>query len=174
MKKILLALLVISVFISCSSDKKKTAHDNLYYFNDLETVKGWMENNTLRKGDAHSGKFYSTTDSSWQYSLAFSLSVGNISDKPLKKADVSLWALVKKEKFDGSIVTCVTRKDSVLFWNSSNLNNFYKKPNEWFKATETMNFPAGMQNSDIVKVYLWNVDGKSVINIDDMEVQFSN
>ncbi len=174
MKKTLFTLLAITVIFGCSNSDKKVLHNNLYFSNDLESVKGWMEYNTLRQGNAHSGNYYSTTDSAWQFSQTFVLHAGEISAKPLKKVDVSVWANVSKDHFNGCIVTCITRNDSTIFWASSDLKNFYKKTGEWFQANASFNLPASIIQSDKVKIYVWNVDGKSEIKMDDMEIQFYN
>ena len=174
MKRILFALLAFSVLAVCSCNKKKVIHNDLYYSNDLENVKGWIDNTTIVRGNAHSGNYYSVTDSSRRYSFTFKLPVSSISDKPLKKADVTLWAYVKNKNFDGSVVTCIMRDNNNVYWNSSDLKTFCKKPEEWFKATAYLRFPANIEKTDKVLIYLWNVDGKTEIRMDDMEIQFYN
>ena len=171
MNKLLFSFIIIAVFASCS-DEKKVDHNNLYFANNFDDMRGWIQNDKIIKGKAHSGKYYSKTDSINLFSFAFNMGIGNLTQKTLKKADVTLWANVKDEKYAGSIVTSINRGDSTIFWDSSNLKFFYKKTGEWFEAKATFNYPSKVRKTDIVKIYLWNSNGKSEIDMDDIEIQF--
>ena len=85
------------MFISCSRDKNKVEHNNLYFSNDMESVRGFMDAGTIQEGKAHSGKYYSKTDSAWQYSISFNMPVGKISEKPLKKVDILIRVYWKRQ-----------------------------------------------------------------------------
>ena len=172
MKKFLLVALVIAAFASCSEEEKKVEHNNLYFANDLENAIGWGTNKITTKGDAHSGKYYSKTDSIQPYSFAFSALLGDISEKKLSKVNVDIWTFVKNEKYKACIAVAVSRNDSTILWESSDLKAFYKEPGVWFKSSGTVKFPNNLEKTDKITVLVWNVDGKSEVRADDFEIQF--
>jgi hypothetical protein len=173
MKKTLFLLFTLALFASCVNEQKKEMENNdLYFFNDFECVRGWGDANTITSGVAHSGKYFSKIDSVKQFSYGFKLEKKSISDTLLNKVAVSIWVLTKDIKTKACIVAQITRNDSSIYWQKSEIKNFIAQPLEWDNAKAEFILPKDIKPKDKILIYVWNADGKSEVDVDDLEVQF--
>jgi hypothetical protein len=179
MKKILFAFISLALLAGCGDDttkKNEVTHNALYFFNDFENVRGWGEALTIVKGNAYSGQYYSKIDSVNKYSYGFKLEKNAISDKQLKKVSVDVWVRTSDVNTKSLLVAQITRKtakrDSTIYWEKSEIRKFKLQPSEWINVKSSFDLPKELQPKDKILLYVWNSDGKSEVDVDDMEVQF--
>ena len=175
MKRIFFCLITLVILASCSeekSEKKNVEHDDLYFFNDFENVKGWGDALTITKGLAHSGKYFSKTDSINQFSYGFKSIKNSISEKDLKKVTVNVWILAKDPNTKAVLVTQILRNDSNFNWQKSSIKNFIVQPSTWVNMKASFNLPKDIKPKDKILIYVWNSNEKAEVDVDDFEVQF--
>ena len=167
----------LAVFLFTFSIKTIWAQRTLLNINNnLESVTDsfpWINQSTKVNGDAFSGNYYSSTDSLMQFGLgykgAFPLSCRNknlhINFSEFVRANV-----IGKEFF---MVVNVSFGDSLIVWESKNISAKLLKPNLWTEMKDEIDIPSSLTGEGYNFVlYLWNKDGKSKVDIDDLKIDF--
>ena len=169
--KTVLILLPTILLFSCS---KKQKLDKLHFYQDFESLTGWVSSPNLTENPpAHSGVYCSATTKQNQYSHTLNLPLQSVSIKPIKKIKASAWCYYTSKNCEGGL--CIQVVDSTnnnKFWLSSSLKDFVKEPGKWTKVTAIAEFK-GNENSieNIVKIFVWNTGNDKVL-VDDFEVEF--
>jgi hypothetical protein len=179
MKNILFIVISLALLAGCDEENVKQSnvkHDALYFFNDFENVRGWGEAFTITKGKGHSGMYYSKIDSIHQFSYGFKMDKNSIYDKELKKVSVNVWILAKDPNTKAVLVAQVNRKtatkDSSIYWQKAEIQKFKPQASVWTNVKASFDLPKNLQPKDNILFYVWNSDGKSEVDVDDLEVQF--
>lgn len=176
MKKYIILAVILCVailFVACSGnneDKKENSTGAASFSNDLESA-GWMNQQTLTKETAHSGKFSSRIDSVFQYSFGFADLFKNISETLPEKVDIDFWMLYPQTGIKTNLVVSIDSLGKNIFWSGLELKDSIKTPNQWQEIKATVNLPANIMATDKIAVYIWNNDKKSAY-IDDLKVTF--
>jgi len=176
MKKfIILAVIICAIILiaACSGNKEdKTVNKPgvTSFSNDMETT-GWMNQQTLTKETAHSGKFSSRIDSVLPFSFGYADLFKNINDTLPQKVDVDFWILYPQTGIKTNLVVSIDSIGKNIFWTGIELVDSIKTPNQWKEIKGTVNLPANIMATDKISVYVWNNDKKSVY-IDDLKVTF--
>lgn len=170
-QKQIAALLVILVFSSCLRRHKS---DNLNYFQDFESIKGWYGVSALSteiKG--HSGNYSLLTNSKFDYSFGFTSTIAEISAKPLKKIKATIWCNSPSKLCSGAFcVQIVNPANENKMWIARPFLDFIKTENSWTKTVIEADIPKeALSPNNIVKVFLWN-NGNVPVYGDDIEIQF--
>ena len=144
--------------------------------NDLESSSDslpWINQATAVKGEAFSGNYYSSTDSIKQFGLGYK---GVLPKQCLNKTlHIKFSELIRANVTGNEFVMVITVSvgDSEIFWSSKNISSRLKSPGIWTKMEDEFDLPASMTGkNNILALYLWNKDGKSVVDIDDLKIDF--
>jgi len=176
MKKFIILAVIICVIIliaACSGNKEENKENKpgvVSFSNDLESA-GWMNQQTLTKETAHSGKFSSRIDSVLQYSFGYADLFKNINDTLPEKVDVDFWILYPQTGIKTNLVVSIDSVGKNIFWAGIELVDSIKTPNQWKEIKATVNLPAKIMATDKIAVYVWNNDKRSAY-VDDLKVTF--
>lgn len=146
-------------------------------FNNLEltdTVQPWINRNTIREGDAFSGRNFSRTDAENLFGLGWKGPVPS----PFYSKNISLkiTSMVRMGEGNGkvSMVISVMKADSVIFWVNKAFQNRIHTKEEWIGISDEIELPSNLTSAGrTLLVYLWNEEGSVVCDLDDMELRFS-
>ncbi len=172
MKKYLLPIVIVMLLSSCLKRKKS---DNLHYFQDCESIKGWFGVNSLTSEiKAHSGTYAILTNQKFDYSMSFTSSIAEISSKPLMKIRASVWCLSPSKLFNGGFcVQIVNPANENKLWITKPFADFIKTENSWTKTVIEADIPKEALSPDnVVKVFLWN-QGTVPVYADDFAIEFT-
>lgn len=159
------SLLVISLLSACghSTDKVCT--------NDFEQMTAWATNPSVIQGTGHSGFYFSTTDSNIEFSATFTRKISELGDKPIKRATISAWLRPIESEANAGLILSIERPGKILLYYSIDTRNTLMRINEWTQLSGKINFPAGIERDDMVKVYVWN-HSKKRMDVDDFNIHF--
>jgi hypothetical protein len=166
----LVLLFAIVVLSACSGNKPDTGPGTKMIASNLEDL-SWMNQFTLVKDVAHSGKFSSKLDSVNQFSFGYSAPFNNISDTLPMSIDVSVWIYYTQLKISSSIVISIDSIGKNIFWKGIPLNDTIKTANQWQEVKATFEIPKKVMPTDNVKIYVWNTD-KRTFYMDDLKLLF--
>ena len=160
-----LVLFTLIIFISACSG----SDDNYDVKNDFEGVNGWFDCPQIRKGDAHSGKYFIDLNGPDTYSIAYKNKLSEISSKPFTSIRASAWMKFSSLKCKAKIVVSI---DSVqgapaAYWSGINAEDIISEPGKWVKVSGTMNLPANLKPGYIFHFYAWN-NGTDPVQVDDI------
>lgn len=175
--KIALFSIVISL-VGCSKKVENSeTNSSLIFTNDLEKTMMWNEgcNNVqtiIKNEGAHSGKFVTKLDSIAAYSLHFKAKLGDINNKPLKIANVSVWVKVKNLNADATLVVAIDSAGKIVKWQGTDLKGLVKSPNEWVEIKNSINIETKVNNPQYnFGCYLWNRSKEEILG-DDFRLEF--
>lgn len=167
MKRIYLLLITMITAFACNNRSKSSISQ------DFESLAGWFESSFLVKGDAHSGKYFTRTSEGSEYSLTFISTLGNLSDKPLRRIDMGAWVRISEPSANAKLVLSIHSNDSTVFWQAINTEDMSIKPGEWTRLFASYDIPESFPPDYTLKMFLWNVSKKAV-DADDFDLQFYN
>lgn len=172
MSRILLLAIFSTTLFACGSGDDH--HGPMTYYTDFDAFFGWSDHPALRKGNAHSGEWFTIADRAKPYTLSFHALSGEISSRPLRKAEVSFWTKVSSLPCRAKLVLSADDTSGSVFWEGKVLDSLVSKKDEWVEVKYAFDLPVGKISPDhLVKAYIWASDKKTIM-IDDMLVRFEN
>ncbi|GEM_PF-902046 len=163
---------VIIFVLGCSGKGEDKFKNPLYFANDFESYDGWCENHQIIKGNAHSGKYSCKIDSANIFSRGFVSKLNQISSTSIKQVDVSAWIkLEKPSAWAKCAVEIRSSKDSIIFWEAGNSNDFLQSSGEWIPVKFNFKLPPFLDPEGVIKVYFMNQKNYGLF-IDDLEIIF--
>ncbi len=146
------------------------------YFNNLESnpVSGnWIGLQTIDSGFAHSGSYFSKTDSTMPYGLG-------LEDRfPDQMAGKNLYlkvsGSVKSNTVGNNALYVITLTDSTgnsIYWKGIFLKEVLSDTTNWHYFSESVKIPANQTRYSKIKAYLWNQNRNSETLIDDLRFEF--
>jgi hypothetical protein len=126
-----------------------------------------------KKGNAHGGRFFGYCDKSSPYTTALVYELPDSVKGCFIRVSFELYAQIVKRRYGQSIVISVQNKDSLLFWNVTNVNSYTFSKNKWVKVADSIQFyhekpfPKGTE----IKVFGFNTYEKGELYIDDVNVK---
>ena len=171
MKKILVAGISLLVLNSCT--KQTISSDPLHYTCDLEMIADWTGQVTLIRKKGHTGDYVSRMDTINPYSISFKKKLGEISEKPVLRAEVSGWLYCNDISASGAIVCAVdSLPGQPSVYMTEAFNDKIDKAKKWTRISSVFYFPKTTSADFLFSAYFWNT-GKQEIFLDDMEVRFT-
>lgn len=162
------------LFSACSGNKEEVKNENKpvagVFSSDLEAT-GWMNQFTLCKDVAHSGRYSSRVDSVNQFSFGFREFASIIGDTIPKKVDIDFWMLCLQTGIKSTLVLSIDSVDKNIFWHGIELADSVKTPNKWQEIKTTVDLPENIMATDKISIYVWNKE-KRTFYIDDLKVTF--
>jgi len=171
----LLPLIVVAVLISACSEKKikKTQEPGTTEVSsDLENI-SWMNQYTLVKDVARSGRYSSKVDSINRFSFGFSNTFAHINDTLPLNVDVSVWLYYSRKGINSSLVMSIDSAGKNVYWKGIPLKDSIKTAGNWQEIRNTFEIPKRIIPDELLKIYVWNND-KSPFFLDDMKLVFHN
>jgi hypothetical protein len=168
----LIIVFTIALLASCSENKSNNgqAPGTKLVSNDLEN-NSWMNQNTLVKDVAHSGRYSSKLDSLNQFSFGFSNNFASISDTLPISVDVSCWLYFPQNGIKTSLVLSVDSANKSIYWKAIILTDSVKTANQWKEIKATLEIPKKIMPTDNLKIYVWSSD-KRTFYMDDFSLLF--
>jgi len=148
---------------------------NHVYLNNLEDedIEGnWFGLNTIDSISAHSGLYYSKTDSLVHYGLGIEQEFPD--DLVRKNTMVLISGYVKsntknnRAMFVGTLIS----DTETLLWKGIPLAPIFKDENTWFHFSDSVLIPTSLTVDSKIKAYLWNQDKTVTTGIDDLRFEF--
>lgn len=145
------------------------------FFNNLENSSYpayWINTQTSDSGFAHSGYHYSVADSMQHYGL------GIQSEFPEEMKGKNLWVKVEgwvksnKTNDHANFVISLINKGQQVYWRSVDLKPLFQKIEAWYYFSDSIKVPASVSQNGQFKAYLWNSDGKDIVALDDLKIEF--
>ena len=133
----------------------------------------WINMTTLKQGAAYSGKNYSSTDSLSPFGLGYQGSFPEACRNKNLHILISEYLRTNIVGNEFLMVVSISSGDSIVFWNSFNVSDRLLKKSSWTNIQNEINIPATFTQSNFTfSVYLWNKDGKGIVDIDDLQFEF--
>lgn len=164
--------LLFPLFFSCS--EKNEEQPGMVFQTDFESLPGWLFDQRLLKGEAHSGEWMSRADPQFPFSITFKRRLGDISNRPIRKIMVSAWVKTQTIPTKASLVISIDAGNNPVFWKAESLENQISEKEKWTEVAGEFDIPLGDIGPDhVVKFYIWNTDN-SMLHVDDMRIVFEN
>jgi hypothetical protein len=150
-----------------------SAHTQAYFCNLEDSLISdiWIGQQTIESGLAHSGYFISVTDSLNTYGLGMEMNFPEVKRGLNTMVTVEGWVKSSAAFPKAAFVVTITEEGNELFWESIRLDTI-KTANVWNKFLATYKIPASVTRSAIFKCFLWNIQQKDTVAIDDLKVEF--
>ncbi len=171
----LLTIASLSFVLLFSSCLRRHKSDNLNYYQDFESIKGWFGVSALSTDiKAHSGNYSLLTNAKFDYSFGFTSTIADVSSKPLKKIKATIWCYSPSKLCSGAYcVQIINPANENKMWIARPFVDFIKTENSWTKTVIEADIPKeALDPTNIVKVFLWN-NGNVPVYGDDIEIQFT-
>ncbi|WP_375434660.1 carbohydrate binding domain-containing protein [uncultured Hymenobacter sp.] len=176
MKKLLYILLAVST-VSCDG-KLEEIPANQLASNDFESVDGWMGDNTppsLTKEKAHSGRYALKVGPGVEYSMGYNNLLSKLSASKVTKLKVRAWINLPNGTSQPVLVTAITDPNNPgakpLVWEGLKLSDQVKSFNKWVEVEKTITFPATVNYTNKINVYLWRTGAVETALLDDLIIE---
>ena len=180
-----LFLLFISVFMAISfsgraQQKENTSHTYFNNFDDLTKNSSWINSHTIMLSGDSSRKYVSRIDDKNPYSAGLETDIPEDLKRKNFRIDVSCDVFVKSGS-SNKLVISVSKNDSSIFWEGVLIGDNQVQTNssgtgedqnsgKWFTVKKSTLIPGNVPAGSRVKVFVWNADGKSVTDVDELSV----
>lgn len=139
--------------------------------NNFETKKAHWTNNTITSEKAHSGTFALKVDSTIEYSDNLTIhDLNKISKKAGLILKTSFWCSSSNNNANAKLIISVATSGGKSYIWRSVAEIKGENTNGWKQISGAVELPVINSNSDIIKIYLWNIN-KTELFIDDIEIE---
>lgn len=133
----------------------------------------WINTSTIKQGSAYSGKNYSSTNSLSPFGLGYQGAFPEACRNKNLHIIISEFLRTDVVGNEFLMVISISSGDSIVFWNSFNVSDRVLKKSTWTNIKNEINIPSTFTQPNFTfSVYLWNKDGKGVVDIDDLQFDF--
>ncbi len=146
------------------------------FYNDLESNSvsdNWIGLQSIDSGFAHSGNYYSHTDSVNVYGLGFE---DQLPEGLIRKNTVVLISgFIQNSSINTNplfVITIIDSNNETLLWKGISLKNGVQDINTWVYFSDSVLIPASLTDGSKIKAYLWNQEKSSSVNLDDLRIEF--
>jgi hypothetical protein len=164
------------VFTSCSEPKEveKTTFLEKRIFTGEDSL---IDTYPRTKGEAHSGNYFSRTDSVYQYGMGTYIQVNDTNINKDHRVYVNFWARTNIVDKRFSVAIALHDGDNVVFWQEVEASNYVKEPNKWVNIIDSVTVPASLVNKPglILKTFAFNKNNQAktiVYDCDDLEITY--
>ncbi|TAH42058.1 MAG: hypothetical protein EYC69_06930 [Bacteroidetes bacterium] len=134
----------------------------------------WINQQTIIMGDAHSGQAFSRTDSVNPYGIGWRGPVPASFQNRNIHLSISGFARAFSVDAKASIVISILKQDSTVYWINRPVNYVDKTLSSWSKVNEEVMLPSNLCTADYtLLVYIWNENGHSICDFDDLSLVFN-
>jgi hypothetical protein len=168
--KVVLSTIVALFFASCTGVNEYSKEP--FFQTNFDNIAGWVPEEKLLFGNAHSGNCAIMVDSLSQYSILWKRSLVRLSSQSLTKLRLSSFVKLLSASNNACMVVSIDSKEKNLFWSSVDFKNYKLSQKSWTKIEGFVEFPIIHEVDATISIYLWGRDGSSAI-LDDLEMEFS-
>lgn len=153
--------------------KELIFHQYQNNFEDSLVNVQWMNPNTITLSNETFKNHFSRTDKVNSYSSGIEIEVPV--DLKRKNFSITVKGLLRVTALDAQdqLVISVSRGDSAIFWNGTHLPDSMGKVNQWNNFNVSCLVPRNIPKDSKVKIFLWNPDGKSETDLDNIDIYFT-
>lgn len=140
------------------------------------TLEDTLSNGLKIEGDAHSGKYFSRTDSASIYGCG---TIFNIPDSLLQydiKIKFNGWVRIGDLSKDKKFAFSLEGSDGKsIVWEQIDFKKRITETNKWINVIDSVLIPGNMitKSNLIIKTFSYNPDGHSTLDCDDIELTFN-
>jgi hypothetical protein len=159
--------------LMCVAVAKSQSNRYFNSFQDSSINRNWINANTIQADKDSASNFFSRTDAQQPYSSGLELTIPENFRKKNFRLAVNGRVRVSILGGKNQLVVTITDNDSTVYWNGLQLRDSSGSAGIWstFKYTDV--FPGNLSPSCKIKIFVWNVDGRSVTDVDDIEIIIS-
>jgi hypothetical protein len=139
-----------------------------HFMNDLENEV--ISYDFIRSDSiARSGMYGAEFTPGREFSTVFLKTFWDFSVTPPTSIETSCWIFNPGNTPTGALMVCTIEKDSVVNWQSKEMDGKGIQPGKWVKVTGKFIIPENLPMDHRVKIYIWN-QRKSTFFVDDLDV----
>ena len=175
-----LATGLLLVLVSCNSKAPVATSENLLASNDYEQLAGWVPDGAisyLTSDKAPSGQYSAQVNGSNEYAGGYTNLLGKLSTTRLAKLRVHTWVWLPNKEAKALLVVQINdpANGASLFYNAIDLvsatNN---KFGQWAEVDKTMELPATITATSLLKTYMWRSQSSQPVYLDDFQLERAN
>jgi hypothetical protein len=174
-------------FNGLAQEKVYPSHRFYNNFDDPAQNSSWMNSNTIILSNDSSRKFVSRIDENNPYSAGLEIEIPDDLKRKNFRIEVACSVFVKPAT-NNKLVISISKNDSSVFWEGIQIGDQWKtnsteispgrtdeqqSSEKWYAVKKSTLIPGNIPVDSKVKIFIWNADGKSVTDIDNMDVTFS-
>lgn len=142
--------------------------------NNFEKALWANDKEHLSHEKSYRGIYSCKLDSLSEYGSTFERTIARMQAKPGATVDVKLMAYLTDSASKAALVISLDGKNGQVFWRAWDMKPYYfDKVNQWQKVFLSAPLPDDLNNSDVLKVYVWN-QRKELLYVDDVQITISN
>jgi hypothetical protein len=142
-------------------------------FQDSALNAQWMNGNTIVNDKDSSTNFFSRTDAQHPYSSGLELVLPENVHRKNFRLSIKGLVRVSVTGAKNQLVVSIAENDSAVFWSGFQIPDTSGKPGKWNVFEFTKLFPRNLSPACKIKIFVWNADGLSVTDIDDLQITFT-
>jgi len=133
----------------------------------------WLNDQTRKSGNAHSGNYFSHIDSIQVYGGGYKGSFPEICIRKNIGIVFNGWFRTNGTPGKSTMAFAVSSNDSSVFWQGIKVQPPSRSDQDWFHVSDTIKLPANIcAGGNSFSLYFWNEDGKSMVDLDDWSLDF--
>jgi len=165
------------VFTSCSEPKeveKVTFLEKRVFTGEDSLIDTYVRT----KGDAHSGSYFSRTDSVYQYGMGTVVTVNDTNLNKDLRVNLNFWVRtnpIPDSRY--SMAVALHDGDQVVFWQEVLVSDIVKEGNKWVNIIDSVTVPGNLINKPglVLKTFAFNNINKTkngVYDCDDLNITY--
>jgi hypothetical protein len=140
----------------------------------------WINSNTIIFSNDSSENYFSRTDATHPYSAGIEVEIPQ--DLKRKNFRIAVACDVKMQlSTNNKLVISISKNDSSIFWEGFQIGNSRLKmikqdrsgSGSWYSMNHSTLIPGNIPVDSKIKIFIWNADGKSETDVDQMEIGFT-
>lgn len=159
-------------FSSCEQEEELLG-ENFSFTQVFDMDNGITNTLSYKEGaDAHSGKWFSRTDSAVNFGFAYTYILPDSMMGRTVDLSAEGWVRTGDLSNNCELVVSVTTPDSVYIWVGCGVKNAIKNPNEWTYVNTNFRVGQEITSNPNLKftILAHNVDAKSYFDVDDVKL----
>ncbi len=165
--------LILFLIQSLAQDMGEISHHYSCNLQDSTYESEWINIGTRVPDTIDSTNYFSKTDRTSPYSFGIEKEIP--ADLQRKNFRISIQGKIwiTNATSNNQLVVSILRGDSAIFWEGKNMTDKFGKLNQWETFSDSVLVPRNIPKDSKVKIFLWNQDGKSETDVDDLGINFT-
>ncbi|WP_310396172.1 hypothetical protein [Hymenobacter sp.] len=172
MKNLFFAL-PMAALAACGNDDSTAPSKDAILTTDFESLVGWVPDpSTITKEKAHSGLYSLKVDQNHEFSLSYSVILGQLSSTRIRGIKMDAWAYMPNKEATAKLGFILKEaaggKD--ILGDGIELGSQVKEYGKWVKISKEVNFPASAGYSSQIVMFLWRAGSTGPAYVDDIQL----
>lgn len=127
-----------------------------------------------REGKPHSGKYFSSVDSTKQFGVGYEYELADTLKNRNLKVYVSAWVRERDAPLQGHLILALSTSKGTVTWQALKYKNTVYVPNEWVQIKDSVSFSSNQITDSLVKigVVAEKLNGQDGFDVDDLNVTY--